>query len=230
MQLLVSVRNATEAIDALEGGASIIDVKEPARGSLGAADPACWREVLQVVGQRAPVSIALGELLDSELDQYLEMIPPVQYAKVGLAGCAQDCGWSQRLQDLVSRLPRGTSPVAVAYADWTTCRAPSPNQVMEAARQFGCPALLCDTHDKQHGGLMDYLDIPTLVTLSDSARRAGMLFALAGSLDLQQLPSLQSLQMDYIAVRGAACDGGRLGTVRRDKVREMVQHLSLLCP
>ena len=34
MQLLVSVRDAREATDALDGGAAIIDVKEPARGSL----------------------------------------------------------------------------------------------------------------------------------------------------------------------------------------------------
>ena len=34
--LLVSVRNAAEATEALAGGASIIDVKEPLAGPLGA--------------------------------------------------------------------------------------------------------------------------------------------------------------------------------------------------
>ena len=36
--LLVSVRSADEAIAALAGGADVIDVKEPNRGALGAAD------------------------------------------------------------------------------------------------------------------------------------------------------------------------------------------------
>ena len=36
-QLLVSVRSAEEARAALEGGAALIDVKEPSRGSLGSA-------------------------------------------------------------------------------------------------------------------------------------------------------------------------------------------------
>ena len=36
--LLVSVRSAAEALSALAGGADVIDVKEPNRGSLGAAD------------------------------------------------------------------------------------------------------------------------------------------------------------------------------------------------
>ena len=38
MDLLVSVRSAEEAASALEGGAALIDIKEPVRGSLGRAD------------------------------------------------------------------------------------------------------------------------------------------------------------------------------------------------
>ena len=39
-RLLVSVRSAAEAEIALHGGADLIDVKEPTRGSLGRADGA----------------------------------------------------------------------------------------------------------------------------------------------------------------------------------------------
>ena len=38
--LLVSVRDAAEAGNAVAGGAALIDVKEPARGALGRADDA----------------------------------------------------------------------------------------------------------------------------------------------------------------------------------------------
>ena len=38
-QLLVSVRNATEAAAAVLGGADILDVKEPANGPLGRGRP-----------------------------------------------------------------------------------------------------------------------------------------------------------------------------------------------
>src|SRR5690606_38342384 len=44
-QLLVSVRNRAEALAALAGGADLIDVKEPWRGSLGAAPPHVMEEV-----------------------------------------------------------------------------------------------------------------------------------------------------------------------------------------
>jgi len=60
--LLVSVRDAAEAAAALEGGAAIIDVKEPRHGPLGAADPEAIAAVAQVVGSRRPWTMACGEL------------------------------------------------------------------------------------------------------------------------------------------------------------------------
>ena len=62
--LLVSVRSAAEAVAAVAGGASVIDVKEPDRGPLGRADVSVWREVRAVVPASIPVSVALGELAD----------------------------------------------------------------------------------------------------------------------------------------------------------------------
>src|SRR5947209_8028398 len=43
--LLVSVRSAAEARAALDGGAALIDIKEPARGPLGRADDGVMAEV-----------------------------------------------------------------------------------------------------------------------------------------------------------------------------------------
>ncbi|MBV9124193.1 MAG: hypothetical protein JO112_12620, partial [Planctomycetes bacterium] len=60
--LLVSVRSAVEAEAALAGGATLIDVKEPAHGSLGRALDAILEEVVACVGGQCPVSAALGEL------------------------------------------------------------------------------------------------------------------------------------------------------------------------
>ncbi|MES1213307.1 MAG: (5-formylfuran-3-yl)methyl phosphate synthase, partial [Singulisphaera sp.] len=47
--LLVSVRDANEARDALLGGADLIDLKEPTRGSLGRVDSAMIGEVVAQV-------------------------------------------------------------------------------------------------------------------------------------------------------------------------------------
>jgi uncharacterized protein (UPF0264 family) len=62
--LLVSVRSAAEAEAALAGGAGLIDVQEPGRGSLGRADAETVAAVLRAVAGRRPVSAALGELTE----------------------------------------------------------------------------------------------------------------------------------------------------------------------
>ena len=72
-RLLVSVRNAEEALSAIRGGADIIDVKEPAHGSLGRASlenltavAKCLRGAMADAGcsgaEPVPLSIALGEV------------------------------------------------------------------------------------------------------------------------------------------------------------------------
>ncbi len=53
--LLVSVRDAEEAADAVAAGADLIDVKEPRGGSLGATSPAVMAEVVRSVAGRRPV-------------------------------------------------------------------------------------------------------------------------------------------------------------------------------
>jgi uncharacterized protein (UPF0264 family) len=93
-RLLVSVRNAAETAAALAGGADLIDVKEPDRGSLGAADARQIAEVVRHVAGRVPVSVALGELTDV-VGQPLPDLTGVTYAKLGLAGCAIRSGIRQ---------------------------------------------------------------------------------------------------------------------------------------
>jgi uncharacterized protein (UPF0264 family) len=125
--LLVSVRNPAEAELALSGGANVIDIKEPSRGALGAADPEVWRDIQSVVGGRAIVSAALGELLDGGLPQIAAETRGLRFAKIGLAGCHVQRGWLTRWFAAVSALPVGVQPVPVAYADWPSADAPSPS-------------------------------------------------------------------------------------------------------
>ena len=63
MQLLVSVRSASEVEPALAGGADIIDAKEPANGSLGAVSPATLSRVASRVPAFQELSIALGDVM-----------------------------------------------------------------------------------------------------------------------------------------------------------------------
>ncbi|MBM3821162.1 MAG: hypothetical protein FJW14_19395, partial [Acidimicrobiia bacterium] len=61
MRLLVSVADAIDAAAALDGGADIIDAKDPRAGALGAVPLTVFREIHARVGGMRPVSAALGD-------------------------------------------------------------------------------------------------------------------------------------------------------------------------
>jgi uncharacterized protein (UPF0264 family) len=225
-RLLVSVRNRQEAEEALAGGADLIDVKEPSRGSLGMADPAVWREVADAVAGRAPLSVALGELRDFRGGKQ-PCLSSFQFAKLGLAGCAAIDDWPARWASALESFPPHVGRVAVSYADWRQAEAPPPRAVVEAGRTLGCRAWLIDTCAKHAGGLLDHVSIEELSDLIAFARRGGMLTVLAGSLTLESIPRVLPLSPDYIAVRGAVCRGGREGVLNRDLVRRLVGMLNV---
>ena len=64
MRLLVSVRNATEALAAVQGGADLVDVKDPNAGSLGAAPIKDFHKIHTAVSGERPVTAALGDAND----------------------------------------------------------------------------------------------------------------------------------------------------------------------
>lgn len=221
--LLVSVRDAAEAEEALAGGADVIDVKEPARGSLGAADAEVVAAVATAVAGRAPISFAAGELVDwsiSRWEAYLDAIGGgAAYCKFGLAGCRALADWPERWRQAVAMLAGGVQPVAVAYADWRAAAAPSPDEVFNHAQAMGCVAVLVDTWDKHGGTLLDHWSIAEIDAFGRRVRDARLAFALAGSLAGSRLTLAARWRPTLVAVRGAACGGGdRNGRVSADRV------------
>jgi len=224
--LLVSVVSAAEARIALKAGADLIDVKDPQKGSLGAPTHDMVRSVVAQVAKRLPVSVALGELRDLENAGDLEGFPKVDYAKIGLAGLAGCHDWPRRWAAALRRLAPGVSPVAVVYADWRTIAAPAPAKVLIEAQRLGCAAVLVDTYDKCSGHLLDWWDQGSLGDFTASVQRLGMLAVLAGSLTIDTVQTIALLRPDFIAVRGAVCEGGRSGPLIESRVRGLAQLLA----
>jgi uncharacterized protein (UPF0264 family) len=219
-KLLISVRSAAEAGAAVESGADVVDVKEPARGALGALDPQTIREIADRVQGRVPLSVALGELLCENVltGAMIDSLRNAQYAKFGLAGCGSDRRWIDRLHEQIGRLPSDVTPVAVAYADWTRAKAPEPRDVLSAARGLGCGVLLIDTYEKSGGTLIDQLGFDDLSDLARAAQRAGLLCALAGGLRERDIGKILPLSPDFVAMRGGVCHRGRTGSLDPERV------------
>lgn len=225
--LLVSVRDAAEARAALDGGAAIIDVKEPANGPLGRPATAVVEAVGRVVVGRRPLTVAGGELAETgfggEAD-WRAVVAGAAGVKVGLAGAADDPRWEDRLRRWFARQPPTVARVAVAYADWPLARSPHPGEVIDAASRLGCTAVLIDTFDKGGPGLFTGCCDPNAPAgWVATARQAGLRVAVAGRLGLEGIAAAWNLEPDVVAVRSAVCSGGRFGRVEADLVRRAAQ-------
>lgn len=202
-QLLVSVRSAAEAEATLRGGAALIDVKEPERGSLGRADVEAIAAVVRSVAGRRRVSAALGELADTP-DVPAE--PGLAYVKWGLASLG--ASWQSRLLDAMRQLAShqpSCRVVAVAYADWQRAQSPPPPDVCRFAAEQGAGAFLIDTWQKDGSTLLDWLSLDAIEEMQGSCGAAGVPLALAGSVGANEIRTLLPLRPDWFAVRGAAC-------------------------
>jgi uncharacterized protein (UPF0264 family) len=222
--LLVSVRNVAEASAALRGGADWIDLKEPVRGALGAVDAATAREVAGcVAGQAPPISAAAGELIDWPTGAARELLTVrgVSLLKLGLSDC-RDVDWQSRLQDVQQQLAAAdVQLVAVVYADHEQAKAPPPNEIVAFAAEANCPWVLIDTFDKAGGAVGDHFSAADLQALLQSVRKSGRRTVVAGSLSSETLATLPMELVDMVAVRGAACEGGRQGAVCELRVAEL---------
>jgi uncharacterized protein (UPF0264 family) len=238
-QLLVSVRNADEAVAAVRGGAHIIDVKEPHQGSLGCATPevivAIAEAIREVNDTQLPLSLALGELPEwqfSDRDVLREAIQTAapQFLKLGLADVATGHGnssWIVEWQRVRVTVPGDHEWVAVAYADHERARAPAVDSVLKAAVEADCRILLIDTYTKNAESLFSQMSLDALQTVRRQTNEHGLKLALAGSVALSDLPLLFQIQPDIIAVRGAVCEhGNRIGTVSEKLVQEFCLAIS----
>ncbi len=219
-KLLISVRSAAEAQIAYDAGADLIDIKEPSRGSLGAADAVTVEAIARQVAGRLPLSVAMGELLEAAVLSD-SLAGRVHYAKFGLAGCRELRDWSDRWQAATARLPKGVAPVAVVYADWQSALAPEPAHVLTLARRLRCTAVLLDTFDKSRGRLTEQLGLGPLQEFIADVHDLGLVCVVAGSLGLSDVAAVARLMPDFVAVRGAACVGDRSGGLDPQRVRRL---------
>jgi uncharacterized protein (UPF0264 family) len=226
--LLVSVRSADEVAAALDGGADLIDVKEPVKGPLAPAEAEVVAAVIDAVDGQVPVSAALGEWSSNAITEahwHLEL--PLQYVKWGLAGYTHSPGWGEDLLDTRRELPINTEMVMVAYADWERAKSIPPAEVAKFAKRFRFKAFLLDTFGKDGKTLLDFMSAKEVGDLVDGLRRVYTTVAVGGSLRPEQLKQLKGVAPDYFAVRTSACAAGkRDGVIDATRVKKWKEMLA----
>jgi len=230
MRLLVSVVDAGEAREAATAGADIVDVKNPAEGSLGAPLPAVIAEVRAAVPEELPVSVAIGDMPNLPGTAALAALGAARsgasFVKVGLWGVANEAeavALLRAVREAIAGVP-GAEVVAGAYADARrVAPAPlAPELLPRVARAAGVKVCLLDTAIKDGRGLLDWLSPDELTSFVDDARAGGLEVALAGALRAEDLPVVHATGADIAGVRSAACgDGRRSGPLVGARVRAL---------
>lgn len=210
-RLLVSVRDMHEADAAIAGGADIVDVKDPGKGSLGRAHTETWIRIANAMRSTSiPMTVALGELhewcdTDNELSSFA---PEIRLAKIGLAlqGNRASHEWHSRFLALARRLPCPLIPVF--YADQANADCPPFTQIVDAATMAKAPYVLIDTFIKDGRSFRDWVDLRTWHDMARYARQENVRLVVAGSLSASMIADddfFGIARPAVIAVRGAVC-------------------------
>lgn len=203
-RLLVSARDAEEALVALAAGADVIDLKEPHEGALGMVATGEIRRAVAAVGGRRPVSATTGDATPDDPAVVLAAATAVaetgvDYVKVGLF---PGDGRRALIETLGLGLAAETRLVGVLFADHGFDAG-----LIEPLADAGFHGLVVDTAGKRGGRLRDHLAPADLAAVVAACRAAGLFCGLAGSVRLEDIAVLAALSPELIGVRGAATAG-----------------------
>lgn len=234
-KLLVSSVDVEEAIEAVRGGADIVDVKNPREGSLGANFPWVISAVRSAVPRDIEVSATLGDAPYLPGTISLAAAGALQagadIVKVGLK--FDGLGRAMELMSMVVKAARIVKPsslvVAAGYSDAHEVGTLDPMEVPYVAYRSGCDIAMLDTAVKDGRSLLDHLTRREVRRFVDEAHSLGLKAALAGALRLEHIPVCLELGADIIGVRGAACERGdrNTGRVTARRVRELARLIHL---
>ena len=217
---LASVTGTEEAEIAVARGADIIDLKDPAKGALGALSEREVRSAVAGIAGKRPVSAVIGDLpmqREAILSAATAMAGTgIDFVKVGLF---PDPTRAECIRALHS-LARKTKIIGVMFADL----GPDPALIPTMA-DAGFAGAMLDTARKDGRRLLDHMDLPALREFVAACRSHGIMAGLAGSLETPDVPRLLLLQPDVLGFRTALCaDRNRTAPIDAACV-EMVREL-----
>lgn len=210
-RLLASVADLDELALAAEGGADILDLKDPRAGALGAWPLYGILRAVSLVRSwpgSPPLSATVGDLAMEPAAVTGRVAATwacgVNYVKIGFVPTGDPAGC---LAALAPEARRGARLVAVLFADvW-----PDANRLLPDIARAGFAGAMLDTAGKGSGGLLRHKTIREVARFVEEARHLGLLTGLAGSLALEDIPALLPLAPDYLGFRTALCAGADRG-------------------
>jgi uncharacterized protein (UPF0264 family) len=232
MRLMISVVSVEEARQALQGGAEILDIKNPAEGSLGAQSPGLIREISKLFSTEAEISVALGDMPNLPGTAALAALGAAtcgaNYVKVGLHGAPGEAEAIALLREVKRAvLEFRTMVIAALYGDCLRAGTLNPECLPHIAAEAGVHGCLLDTAIKDGHTLFDFLSPPALRLLAQQAHSSGLIFGLAGALREQDLSLAKDMGADVVGLRTAACrNNQRNGPLEAMRVKKLCERIA----
>jgi hypothetical protein len=228
MKLLISPINPEEAIAAYEGGADIVDVKNPKEGSLGANFPWIISSVKESINSGKPISATIGDFNfkpgTASLAALGAAVAGADYIKVGLFDVQTE---EQALEMLtnITKAVKSFDPekkvVGSGYSDYERINSINPQLLPAIGAKAGVDVVMVDTGIKDGRSTFEFMDEEELTKFTTAIRKEGLLSALAGTLKFEDLPALRRIDPDIIGVRGMVCGGDRTSVIKAELVEKL---------
>ncbi len=237
MKLLISPIDEEEATEAIEGGANIIDVKNPREGALGANFPWIIRRIRAITPPTVELSCTLGDISNhpgaSALAALGAATTGVNYIKAGLQGIKtkdEAVYVMQKIAQAIRDYDPRIKAVVVGYADSNRANSVDPLAVPAIANEAKLDVAMIDTAVKDGKNIFSWLTKSQLSNFIETSHSHGLTAALAGGLRKEDLPKICALNADIVGLRGAACtNNDRInGRLRKESVLELANVLRKL--
>lgn len=225
-QLLISVTSVDEAKIALQNGADIIDLKDPQQGALGALPLEVVAEIVAFVNakdvsERKIISATIGDL-PMEPELLLQHVVALSEIKVDIIkiGFFMSPGDKftdyQPCLDMLKTVSRsGVRLIAVLFVE-----NEYPANLVTAIKNAGFYGVMFDTAGKNGATFLDYYSTDAMKAIAEGVQAQGLLFGVAGSLNLQHVALVKSIAPDYMGFRGGVCiNNQRRSALDSEKIR-----------
>ena len=209
MILMVSVQNLPEALQALRGGADIVDVKNLQEALVGSAHPHVVKDVREAIPLENHASVTLGVVPDQAgtvaMAVYTAGVLKATSVKVGFMKSEYDdavdilLGAKRALEGFDTKL------IGSLFADNPLYDGLDPHCMVRLAKDGECDGFLIDTLTKDGRNLFDFIPEEKLRDMVFEGKELGMSTALSGHLQMEDLDELARINPDIVGVRGAVC-------------------------
>ena len=233
MLLMVSVQNVEEALEAEQGGADVVDVKNLQEAMVGSGHPSTVRQVRGIIPVEKHVSVTLGVVPNQAgtvaMAVYAAAMMDATSVKVGFRVAEYDTAVEVLRESRRALDGFNTKLVGSLFADNELYEGGlDPHLTVQMAKDSECDGFLIDTLTKDGRNLFDFMPEPVLRRIVLEGKELGMSTALSGHLKISDLDELARINPDIVGVRGAVCASGDRGrAVAWEAVAEFKRQLDL---